>query len=88
MNYQRIYHLSLLGIGLVFAGVSVPDLLGTPSLPVILLSIGGVGMILSSAYSLLFIDDPAGPTEPDWRLFSVVGGFILSLAGVFSFLFL
>lgn len=82
MNYQRIYHLSLLGIGLIFAIPSIPRLLGNPSLPVILLSIGGAGIVLSSAYILIFSDDSAGPTSPNWRFLGVVGGFALSLAGV------
>lgn len=82
MNYQRIYYLSLLGLGLIFAIPSIPKLLGSPSLPVILRSIGGAGMALSSAYILVFSDEPAGPTSPNWRFFGVVGGFALCLAGI------
>ena len=82
MNYQQVYLLSILGIGLVFAAPSVPALLGSPSLPVILFAVAGVGMVLSSAYALVFEDDPAGPTGPDWRFFGVVGGFIFSLTGM------
>jgi len=82
MDYRRIYLLALLGIGLIFSLPSVPMLLTNPSLPVVLLAVGGVGMVLSSAYSLALVDEPAGPTEPDWRFFGVVGGFILSAIGV------
>lgn len=82
MNYQRIYLLSALGIGIIFTATSVPELLETPSLTIILLSIGGVGMVLSSVYSLVFVDDPTGPTSPNWLFFSAVGGFILALVGI------
>jgi hypothetical protein len=82
MNYQRLYLLSIMGIGLIFAAPSVPALLTDPSLPVVLLAIGGVGTVLSSAYGLVFVDNPAGPTDPDWRFFGAVGGFVLSAAGV------
>ena len=82
MNYQRLYLLSITSIGLISAAPSVPALLTDPSLPVILLAIGGVGTVLSSAYSLVFVDNPAEPTDPDWRFFGAVGGFVLSAAGV------
>jgi len=82
MNYRRIYFLALLGIGLMFTIPSVPTLLTAPSLPVVLLAVGGVGMVLSSAYSLAVIDEPAGPTESDWRFFSAVAGFVLSVIGL------
>ena len=82
MNYQRIYYLSVLGLGLIFTIPSIPKLLGSPSLPVILRSIGGAGMALSSAYILVFSDESTGPTSPNWRFFGVVGGFALCLAGI------
>lgn len=82
MNYQRIYLLSLLGVGLIFVVVSVSALRGGSSLLMVLFAVAGIGMVLSSAYDLTFADNPAGPTSPNWQFFSAVGGFILSLTGL------
>ena len=65
MKNRRAHLLSILGIGFVFAGISVPALFGRPSLPQILFAVAGVGMVLSSVYELLFTDEPAGPASPN-----------------------
>lgn len=82
MNYQKIYLLSLVGIGLVFSIQSLPTLATEPSLPVILTSIGGVGMMIAGGYDLFLSDDSSAPTEPNGQFLLVVLGFVLSTAGV------
>ena len=82
MNYQRIYLLALLGIGLIFAVSSVPELVREPSIVLIMLAVSGVGIVVTSAYSLALKDNPAVPTRPNWRFFIVVGGFVIALVGI------
>ena len=81
MNYQRVYLLAMLGIGLVLALPSVPKLLATPSLSTVFVVVGGVGLGIASTYALTLEENPVGPTGPDWQFFAAIGGFVLAVVG-------
>ncbi|ELZ11381.1 hypothetical protein NP511_06935 [Natrinema thermotolerans] len=80
------YHASMAIIGgtLGFMGLSTLAS-GTTSIPAVLLSIGGVGMVLATAYQVTIADDPS---IPDDRVVTVVtvGAILTVLGGLLTLL--
>jgi len=70
-----------MALGLIFCALSIPPLLIEISLPLVLMAVGGVGMLITAGYDLLFSDDPSGPTQPNAQFFVVVLRLLLSVAG-------
>lgn len=81
MNYRAIYLLSIMGIGLLFAVRTVPQVLTGPSIPTVVLAISGIGMVVTAGYELTISEDPHGPTQLNIQFVLVVGGFLLAAGG-------
>ncbi|OLZ41842.1 hypothetical protein A6E15_13000 [Natrinema saccharevitans] len=80
------YHASMAVIGGALALMGLATLSSwTVSVPAVLLSVGGVGMVLATGYEVVLADDP---TIPDDRLVNVVtiGAVLTVLGGLLTLL--
>lgn len=86
MRTARRYHASMAITGGALGLMGLATLAsGTPSIPAVMLSIGGVGMVLATADKGALADDP---TIPDDRLVNLVtlGALLAVLGGLLTLL--